>query len=221
MKWQIAMVKISEHLYQMDRINGTAFNNQQFAGFITIPRNDSIVCISDEPAIRDVSFSQGTWKAAFVTDTNWKASCKVLIGEWNGTIFTPVGTQTFSIDLSEITSDTAHYYTFDTGITCPQLTVHAGNYLAMEIFNSNPLAMNFTKSDLYSGGIVNPGESGDGNILTGEGLDASYLNAPGSNPGQPLPELASGVLLAIGLAGIAVIYFLARHKSRNYLLINR
>jgi hypothetical protein len=41
----------------------------------------------------------------------------------------------------------------------------------------------------------------------------SYLQAPSSQPSYPVPELAAGILLAAGLAGIAAFFVVRRKRT--------
>ncbi|HSW56945.1 MAG TPA: hypothetical protein VLH15_00925 [Dehalococcoidales bacterium] len=68
-------------------------------------------------------------------------------------------------------------------------TVPQGNYLALKIFTA------------------------DGSRIITEGN--SYLKSPSSDPGYPLPELAAGILLGLGLAGLGAYLALRRRSARG------
>jgi hypothetical protein len=50
-------------------------------------------------------------------------------------------------------------------------------------------------------------------ILTGEGGKSSCLRSPQTDPGYPLPEIAAGVLLAAGLAGLGAFIIVRRRRA--------
>ena len=78
--------------------------------------------------------------------------------------------------------------------------------------SGTPLTVTFT-----TGGIVSAGHylalqvtnNGTGSVITDS---SSYLSAPTSNPSFPIPELSSGLLLGLGVAGLSVYMLFRRRK---------
>jgi uncharacterized repeat protein (TIGR02543 family) len=66
--------------------------------------------------------------------------------------------------------------------------VPAGDYLALRIFNKN----------MFAQSVVTDG--------------SSYLSSPYTDPGYPMPELAAGLLLTLGLAGLGSVIIIRRKK---------
>jgi MYXO-CTERM domain-containing protein len=119
-------------------------------------------------------------------------------GKWTVHLSTTDLTGLCEITIGE--SDGAAFTVFDTAtgtategaltilIDLGSVTVPQGHYLGLIISNS-----------------------GTGNIITD---GSSFLGAPSSDPSFPVPELAAGILLALGLAGLGGLILIRRRRVK-------
>jgi hypothetical protein len=114
----------------------------------------------------------------------WSGGCSVEVGEWGSDGDRIVFTP-FNTPVSGTPDDGIIVVNIRAGGTVP-----AGHYLALR---------------------VSTGADEGGYIIT-EGC--SYLASPPGNPGYPLPELSTAVLLVLGLAGLGV-WVLRKRLSKH------
>jgi hypothetical protein len=76
----------------------------------------------------------------------------------------------------------------DLNIDLTGISVLQGNYLALLVNNT-----------------------GTGDVITD---GSSYVSSPDSAPSYPIPEIAAGVLMALGLAGLSGLIFMSRKRAR-------
>ncbi len=156
---------------------------------VTIADATSRVWKADEAAAVDVGFPEGAWKGRITLDATSAAdeTFVVSVGSYDATSFT--FTSAGSHQFSGYGDNKNLVFSF----TVPAFTVPQGDYLAFRI--ENPL--------------------GSGNVVVKTGGSNSYLVWPQSEPSYPVPELATVVLLGLGLAGMAGYLGLRRWKSRR------
>jgi hypothetical protein len=178
--------------FQMEKTGGPGDDGQ--AGSVDIGSYGSKMWIADQAAMADVTFDpDGEWKVELSTDSMWideaASGCTIQIGQWDGTMFTDFTTL---FEKSSVTWDTSiGKYIFNLKGQSGEETVYKDNYLAIQISNTDSV-----KHTIY----------------TGEGIEASSLTSPETDPGYPLPEISTVVLLGLGLSGLAIFAIIKRKK---------
>jgi hypothetical protein len=186
--------------FQMEKNYGPGDDGQ--TGSLSISPQGTIYWIADQQAQDDVTFDLGIWNLQLSTDADWGtkgSACYMEIGYWDGTFHTltpsPVlksGSHAFTPPFGP-----AYYIITKRLIQDGTITVPDGTYLAVQITNQLP---------------VSPAADNSRTINTGEDDFNSSLRSPQTDPGYPLPELAAGLLLTLGLAGLGV-FVIVRRKS--------
>ena len=152
---------------------------------VSLDPGDVVFWLSDEFAASDVTFTAGSpnnpWTIYLKTDADWSLSCNAEVGQVESSIFDPFQSQSIF-----------HRGYSDDGIleillVGGQKTIKEGNYLAVKVTN----------------------DSGSVQIIYTQG--GSWLQSPENDPGYPLPELITGILLSAGLVGL-VVYIGIRRK---------
>ena len=115
-------------------------------------------------------------------------SFTVEIGSWNGSIITSATDPPHSI-----AGDGGDWYVIS--FTADAFTVSTGGWLAFRI--DNPVA-------------------GDADLVVKTGQDYSRVKSPIADPGYPIPELPTIILLTTGLVFLAG-YFGLKRRNRGYL----
>jgi hypothetical protein len=174
--------------YQMEKANGPGDDGQ--TGSVNIGAGNGALWLADEAAICDVTFPSGSWVAEIKTDSDWGIDgekCEVSVGGWDA-----------DTGWYEIPTITATKVTWDAGfnilivlLETDSGTVFQGDYLALKVSNDDSSA-----HDVYTTG-------------------SSSLRSPDTDPGYPVPELAAGILLGLGLAGLAGYRWLRKSKSTD------
>jgi hypothetical protein len=176
--------------YQMERTAGSGDNGQ--TGEVPILINQTITWIADEVAGSSVTFSSGTWSIEFATESDWGTegdNCEVTFGKWTAGVYSSIAT----LVKSETGWDEDGInYIFKLERQIGAKTIPAGSYLAVQITNN---------------------DSTDHTIYTGEYEKASCIKSPQTDPGYPLPEMAAGLMLGLGVAGLAVFVIIKRRKT--------
>lgn len=159
------------------------------SGVIPVQSGATQYWLSDQASQSDVTFTQGAWVISLQTDGYWgglsSEEAQLVLGEWNTSVssFTRFATTTQSQNTWSNGQNILRVE-LQTG----SITVHKGNYLALEVTNLDNL---------------------DHSVTTNGG---SYIESSTSNPGYPVPERSAGVLFGSGLAGL-IIYLIIKHRS--------
>ena len=155
---------------------------------ITVPQPpNGIFWIANEAATCDVTFTAGNWDVHLRAQRSTSDNNFIAeIGEWDGANFISKGQYTGSFP------GTGHPNTVDFTISASQFTVDEGNWLAFKLTNLEP----------------KPG----GSQL---GIDPCEcdVSSPPSDPGYPVPELSTLILLSVGLLTLAGYVGLRRKKK--------
>jgi len=156
------------------------------SGEIGIPANSAVIWLTDQSTNSDVTFMSGTWTVRLDTLCNRSGDVGLLaqVGDYN-----PDG----GIFTPFNTTPEIGYYNGEIRITINTGgTVNKSHYLALRIYDS-------AASGTPPRRIITDG--------------SSYLISPLSDPGYPLPEVLSGVLLGMGLVGFGIFMFVRRKLS--------
>jgi hypothetical protein len=156
---------------------------------VSIPVGGYKLWLANQAAADNVTFAGSTteWPLSVGTQVKWgSTAASVVVGEWSQAD----GFQRFNGYSYRWgpTSDDQHWDIFFSFTMDP--TVPKGHYLAVKLINN-------TQSDL----VVKTDSS-------------SYLMSPDSDPGYPLPEMVTGGMLAIGLAGLGGYFFFQRRSTK-------
>jgi hypothetical protein len=153
---------------------------------ITINPHASRVWTADQKAWSAVTFPDGSWVIYLKTSQDWSGSCTAEVGYWNGS-FHPFTTG-------------APVKSWDSGTGILTIRAQAGS----ETINANDyLALRVTNND----------NAGSHDVITDGN---SWVKSPASDPGYPLPELASGILFGLGLAGTGTFIIIRRKKAAGF-----
>jgi len=153
---------------------------------VTVSAGGSDIWRANQTAQVDVPFPAGTWTGTITLNTAFPAGQNFTVEVGtHDTSFTSYGSQTFTGD------GTATSFSLE--ISASAFTVLENKYLALRISNSSASA------DL----IVKTGQSN------------SYLTSPASDPGYPVPELPTIILLGAGLACLGGYVYFMRRKRRS------
>jgi alkaline phosphatase len=175
--------------FQMERSEAPGDDGQ--TGNVAIPAGTTLTWIADEMAGAAVTFPSGTWKIEMATEEDWGiegSDCGVTFGAWDGSGYTIFATAEL---VKTEWSDDGIAYIFELDKQTGSATVPAGSYLAVQITNNDDM---------------------EHKIYTAEGDKASSLTSPNSDPGYPLPEIATVALLGLGLSGLVVFAIVKRKK---------
>jgi hypothetical protein len=137
-----------------------------------------------------ITYNSGNWTFLMHTPEEWTTPPEVYFGEWTVGGFTAQKFGPFSI--AHANWNPANF-TYTATINVPdQISVSEGHYLAVQITNSN------SKTEA---------------IATCHRVGGAYLEPPEPKPNWPVPEMPTGILLGIGLAGIGVFIMIKQKKS--------
>lgn len=158
-------------------------------GYLSIAGGSSRVWAADEVAQTNVTFTYATWEGEVILESTIGQDQLVTLtlGYIDGTGFHGI-TPIQNWRSDAIKTTISIYITPD---SC--FTVQSDQYLALKIDNA----------------------SGNDDLKV-RIQDQSHLASPGTDPGYPIPELPTIVLLATGLVGLAA-YFGLKGRKRVYL----
>lgn len=163
------------------------FNYNQSPGLVVFDEDQYYIWYANEESA-GMTFPGGTWNLYFSVDEPITAqkSFEVYIGYGDGSgTFTSRGQITISGEGGK--------YTYDEDLVLPSFTVSSGDYLAMKVQNTSSI------------GIIK--------VETGQ--NHTYINSPSTDPGYPVPELTTIILLGSGLTALAC-YLIFRRRGKSW-----
>ena len=172
--------------YEMEKSGGPGDDGQ--TGSVDIGAGNGLVWLADQTAVCDVTFPSGSWVVEIRTDSDWGTGgdkCEVSVGGWD--------TATGWYEIPTITVTTI---TWDDGQNILTILLQTGS---ATIYQDDYLALKLKNNDSGSHTIDTNGRSS--------------LRSPDTDPGYPVPELAAGILLGLGLVGLAGYLGLRRRKG--------
>jgi hypothetical protein len=153
------------------------------SSLVNLPDGATSIWRSNLPADYDISFSPGDWSASLQTPDWGTGGCTVQVGVYSGGGFIPFPS-------SGVPAFSPYASCIIVTIpTSSSETILIGDFLAISITNNS---------------------GSDQDIVTD---GSSFLSLPESDPGFPVPELASGILLGFGIAGLIVFVFIRQNKT--------
>jgi MYXO-CTERM domain-containing protein len=158
------------------------------SGSVSISNGEEAIWLSGNYAEVNVTFQDGSW--AIVLDTGGATWAK---GDF--------GIEVGSFNPSSSTFNKFATWT-GTDIQWP------GGLLRVEI-ESSPATV--SQDHFLALKVIN-NSGGDYSVVTG---GDSFVSSPESDPGYPLPEVAAGVLLALGLGGLGGYVAIRRKRARE------
>jgi len=163
--------------------------------------NGSVIWCANEAAAVNVTFPGATdgnpWYVQLRVDSDWArhtSTCLVDVGSWNAV----VGFQPFDVD-ALITMRVTAVDILEVKVQYDPVQVAQGDYLALKVTNAS------TTTDHE---VVSSSQGCQG---------CSWVESPCSDPGYPVPEMATGLLFGAGIVGL-VGYAYVRHQRRKALL---
>jgi hypothetical protein len=172
------------------------------SGFVTVPAGTSTMWIADQVALANVTYPNDAWVVRFGTDADWGGGFTSMpnfdakIGYWNGIVFTV---------LPMVTTPVFHagYYEMEfQSVPAVGQTIPADTYLAVKLTNHSN-----SNHPIYTGKWI-PDTAPNSQYF-------SCVASPQSDPGYPLPELATGILLGAGVLGLGGFMLVRRKKAAH------
>ena len=160
-------------------------------GSVSIATSQKVIWLSQNDAECDVTFTtDGGWGVTLITQEDWGDAYTIEVGVYN-----PGGSPKFTpFDDTVITNDTFTFMTthfvFHATVLNTNATVLSGQYLALQIGNT----------------------SGSSHTVITTG--GSLIVSPTTDPGYPLPELVTAILLGGGLLGLGGYFTLLYRRNR-------
>jgi hypothetical protein len=162
-------------------------------GTTTVNSGSCQMWLADEAAGVDVTFPDGNWVVQFRTDSDWGfmgSQCVVDIGSCTSAgVFTSFGLQ----QLVSVTwaGDILKWQGQVTSVTVPK-----DDYLAIKICNNSGVNHTVVASDTGCQGC-------------------SWMTSPCSDPGYPVPEVATGVLFGAGIVGLLGLAYVGYRRQKT------
>lgn len=148
---------------------------------VSINDGTSYLWTANEAALVDVSFGSETWIFNFDLNSNFKGKYQVQVGTYDGAVFTPAGSASFTQTVLTRTLAGAVPMTSD-------FTVPTGEYLAFRVVNTPETTA--VRSN---------------QMVLATGVPGTAFTSPASDPGYPTPEFGTFVLAGAGLGLVALV----------------
>jgi hypothetical protein len=164
-------------------------NSQQAPSFVNINsgNSNSLIWVADQVSQGLTFPSKGAWQIILNTDQWMTPTCTATVGVIAGTSFTAISASVSSFSYQAGPNST---WIMTGEVLSDKFTISQGQYLALRITN---------------------GDSGSHKIYTGKGY--SNLLSPQTDPGYPTPEVATIVLLGLGMAGLGTFVVIRRQRA--------
>ncbi|MFC2071780.1 hypothetical protein ACFLUU_03560 [Chloroflexota bacterium] len=159
----------------------------QDGNYIVWDDDSSQVWYSDETASTDVTFPAGLWNGNIEIGETDDFTIRVEVGSYNGTTFFVSG----GSDYADIDGEETGVFQIDAS----QFTVPNGDWLAVR--------------------TSDPSDEADDLPEINTGDDYSYITSPSSDPGYPVPELSTIILLSVGLVGLGGYIWYTWHRRNR------
>jgi hypothetical protein len=169
--------------------NGTPHSDK----FVLFSSMD-MVWVANQAAETDNTFNDGSWVLALSTDGNWAPTSQ--------------DTPNITVQIGSHDPDTGAFYYFDTVVGTNGF-IKAGNLIIVSLVQTKMETI--LKGDYLVVRVVNNDPAGQHEIYFYGG--ASTLVSPVSDPGYACPEVASGLLLGVGLIGLVSYVAIRRKKA--------
>ena len=157
------------------------------AATVPVADDGSEIWRADEAATVNVGFPANTWTGHITFDANSDdTAVRVYVGKWDSENFTPSDESEFA-DVSGSS---------DFSISASSFNVPETKWLAYKIEDYDAVA--------------------DSNsVVVSVGGNNSYVSSPSSDPGYPIPELPTIVLIGVGLVCLIGYISWKQHHRRN------
>jgi hypothetical protein len=165
-------------------------------GSVNVTAGKSQIWIANKIALTNVLYPNDSWVIRIATDSDWSANFVLDMGYWAADGFHALTT----VD-STLWYNDGFINQFKSVISksrpgaCQQFMVPKGTYLAVRITNNNGV---------------------DHTVYTGDHSNDKYFScvtSPQTDPGYPVPELAAGLLLGVGVLSLGGFMILRRKQS--------
>ncbi len=155
------------------------------AGTVEIAPQDNFTWRANEPALVDTAFGPGKWTGWLIMNGSLPQGYNLTaeIGAYN------ISTENFSAAGSEEFSGDVNKSRFMLNIHADAFTVPRSDFLALRVSNR-----------------------GGGNVTIQTGNGNSFVTSPESDPGYPVPELYTVILLAFGLLTLILIIYVGSDR---------
>jgi len=179
----------------------TGVSSLQMVRYGTIHPDDLIlysgldmVWVADQLADNDSTFNDGSWVLTLNTDKNWAP--------------TNTDTPNITVQIGGHNPATGDFYYFDT-VVGTNGYIGAANLILVSLTQTKTATI--FKGDYLFVRVTNNDPNVKHTVYFDDG--ASTLISPVSDPGYACPELASGILLGVGLIGLVSYVAIRRKKA--------
>ncbi|NQT71746.1 MAG: PEP-CTERM sorting domain-containing protein [Chloroflexi bacterium] len=135
-----------------------------------------------------ITFTSGGWLINLTLQGGWATDCTVEVGEWDSSSSTFIPFSTTAVTSFKFTNNV-----YEVEYHAGSETIAKDNFLALRVSNNTPVA---GEKVTCTGGV-------------------SWIMSPTSDPGFPVPEAMTIILLSAGLLGLGGFVWFKRRKAQN------